>query len=266
MMRYREIIENSLNELGIADMIKQADNSLDSEAEAAIQSFVGVGPNAADNGEWGGYWHPRRLENIFSTNTNDYNIIARDQLLVAFKPIRNALKQKFGPTIKLYRGQREIDKDAQHRSLLSWTSHPKIAQIYAGFDSYRKRTKVITDQEIDQAIKTYEATGEVTFNNLKYVKIDDEYYDIFDRRGENITDGDDLYGDLKREQQERQEYYDKEEQALRTAQQKIVSADVSLDAIVWITNRANQSEFIVKNIPGSPWYIGLNGKLNQSNN
>lgn len=232
----------------IESLVKKANLELTGEAERAVDAFVGVPENAKDSGIGWGVMAPQRLEDAFSENPSERGLEIRRQLERAFVPVKQALKDKYGSTIKLYRYQMPV-KDKSHRNVLSWTANPKIAQWFAGV---RKLIKPLTDQEIKKAVEEYEKTGKTTVRGTTYQICEDDpdYYDII-KDGEIITDGDDLYDDLKRVQKQEQEYYEKQLKRL----ERVVEAEIPIDAIVWVTNRAGQQEFIVKNIPGRPWYL-----------
>lgn len=72
------------------------------------------------------------------------------------------------------------------------------------------KLKPITDGQIQAALDTYAKTGEVRFLGKRYVRTDtptdgagpDEfYYDIYDKSGEMLTDGDDLEKEFKDHQE-----------------------------------------------------------------
>lgn len=259
-----EIDEAVIDDPELDDVIDKADAGLDDHGGRAIDAFVGGPHDAMKRGQEFGIMIRDRLEDAYSSHPSKHYSI-RQQLEKAIVPVRNALKAKYGKTIKLYRGQSEIDKDATHRNVLSWTNDYEVAAAFV--DAYQKVRKPLTDDEIAQLYKTYNETGKVKYGQHVFVRMerpvfDDpeaarifgnnpDYYEIQDRHGEVATDGDDLVAELKSEQEWEIEQYKKHEKKL----QRIKTADVDIDAIVWITNRFGQSEFIVRNIPGSPWYI-----------
>jgi hypothetical protein len=72
-----------------------------------------------------------------------------------------------------------------------------------------------------------------------------------------ITDGDDLEAQFRDDQQHYQDLIDKRDKKL----EMVVKAEIPIDDIIWITDRAGQSEFILHNRPGAKGYIDANGKL-----
>lgn len=255
-----------VSKLGISDLVKQADGNLSGEAADAIERFVGVGPGAADRGEWGGVMLSRQLEDAYSATPSPKGAEIRKQLAAAFEPVRAALKARFGQHITLYRGQGKVENDKAQRHTLSWTSDFSTAAWFVGVDPRLMKIKPVTDDEITSALETYARTGKVKFKGKTYVRTetptedtnaDEYYYDIYDRDGEMLTDGDDLKRQFKEEQKWYQELVDKRNEKL----DRIVKAEIYIDDIIWITDRAGQSEFILHNRPGARGYIDAKGKL-----
>ena len=256
----------SVSKLGIDDLVRKADSELTDAAADAIDRFVGVQPGAMDRGDWGGVMLSQRLEDAYSKDPSPAGLEIRRQLDAAFAPVRAELRARFGDHITLYRGQGEISKDASPRTTLSWTSDPRVAAWFAGIDPRVMKIKPITDDEIRAALETYAKTGKVKFQGKTYVRTetptddpnaDEFYYDIYDRDGEMLTDGDDLEQQFRDEQEWHRELIDKRNKKL----EKVVKAEIPIDDIIWITDCAGQSEFILHNRPGARGYIDATGKL-----
>lgn len=256
----------SVAKLGIDASVNQADAELGDEAADAIDGFIGMPHDAMKKGYEYGIMHSRRLEDAYSASPSQNGIKVRQQLDSAFAQIRAALKSKFGNVMTLYRGQEKIDKETTERTTLSWISDPRVAASFAGISPQEMRLKPITDEQIHAALDAYAKTGEVKFPRKRYVRTDvptngdgkDEfYYEIYDKDGELVTDGDDLEKEFKDEQAYYQELIDKRTQKL----EKIVKAEIPVDDIIWISDRAGQSEFILHNRPGAQGYIDAKGKL-----
>ena len=260
----------SVEKLGIDSVVKQADVNLSDEAADAIDRFVGVAHNAREQQDvWGGIMQSRQLEDAYSAKPSEQGKKIRDQLTQAFAPVKTALQSRFGNVITLYRGQEEIDKEQTERSTLSWTSDPRIAALFARIAPWEMKLKPVTDEQIRAALNTYAKTGEVKFLRLRYVRTDiptedngeDEfYYDIYDKDGELLTDGDNLEKAFKDEQSYYQELIDKRE----AKKSRILTAKIPIDDIIWITDRAGQSEFILRNQAGRAGYVDTKGKLVKS--
>ena len=254
----------SVAKLGIEDLVKHADETLEDPAAYAVTSFVGVEHNARDIGTWGGIMQSRRLEDAYGPNPSEEGIKIRKQIEAAFAPVKSALKHKFGNSITLYRGQNDTRDNP--RFTLSWTSDPRVAAHFAGIEPWEMKLNPITDQEISAALKQYNTTGKVKWHGKTYVKtdtptddpdLDEYYYEILDRNGEMLTDGDDLEHQFREDQQHYQELLDKKQAKLA----RILTAHIPVDDIIWITNRAGQSEFILHNKSGKSGYVDTTGKL-----
>ena len=256
----------SADELGISALIDRADDGLDGEAASAIDAFTGMGPGAKHQGIWGGIMQSNRLEDAFSDSPSPRGMAARQQIEMAFAPVKQELRQRFGNTITLYRAQGAINPDAKQRHTLSWTSDYPVAAEFAGVDARLLKLKPIDDLEVEQAFRKYENTGRLKWRGREYVRtdsttndpsVDEFYYDILDRDGDVITDGDDMRAELESAQKSIQDLIDRRDQRLST----IVSADIPVDDIIWITNRAGQSEFILRNRVGTRGHIDQHGIL-----
>lgn len=252
----------SVVKLGIDSIVKQSNELLEFPASYAIDSFVGM---THQHDGLGGIMQSRRLENAYSDHPTEEGKLIKTQLEKAFYPVRMALRNKFGNTIKLYRGQGDIS-DKKHRSTLSWTSDPRIAALFVGITPMEAKLKPITDQDIVVALKKYHTTGKLKWHGKIYVRIDittddtnsDEYYyDILDSSGSMITDGDNIEEELR----SYQEYYKEIINAREIKKTRIISAFVPVDNIIWITDRAGQSEFILHNKKDQVGFVDTNGKL-----
>ena len=72
-----------------------------------------------------------------------------------------------------------------------------------------------------------------------------------------ITDGDDLEAQFRADQAWIAELIGERDSKLR----KVITADIPIDSIIWITDRAGQSEFILHNLPGRPGFVTSQGQL-----
>lgn len=256
----------SVDSLGIADMVDHADDLLPSPAADAIDRFVGMVPGAKKTGIWGGIMQARSLEDAYSDSPGEQGRLIRNQLDSAFEPIKNKLRQMHGDSILLYRAQEPLSSDMPRRHTLSWTSDFRVAADVAGVDGRLLSLRPITDDEIAKAVSIYRKDGTLTWRGKKYVRtdtptndpaLDEYYYDIFDRDGDHITDGDDIEGSLRSVQSAIDDMIESRDKRLS----RIVSARIPIDSIIWITDRAGQSEFILRNQPTKIGYIDTKGKL-----
>jgi hypothetical protein len=104
--------------------------------------------------------------------------------------------------------------------------------------------KEITDKEVNDAIKKYNKSGFISFNNYIYVKSKDDpkYFDIFRKQTkEHITDGENISKTLK----DIQKTHIKNNKRI-LSNGKVFEKMVPIDDIVWITNRLDSKEYIVK--------------------
>lgn len=266
----KSLFESFLNidvaALGIEGIVDAADEALDAPAATAIDSFVGMPANAYKNGYEFGIMQSRALEDAYSTSPSDTGKLIKNQLTSAVEPIKSALKSKFGDKIKLYRGQGDIKNSNKLRNILSWTSNYQVAQFALGINPNLINLKPVSNQEIESAIKKYNKTGEIKFGRKLYKKtdqltndssVDEFYYEILDSDGNLITDGDNIREELLNYQQFKNNIIAKRD-ALSA---KILEIEIPIDRIIWITNRANQSEFIIHNKQGAVGFVDHKGNM-----
>jgi hypothetical protein len=162
------------------------------------------------------------------------------EITQAFAPVRAAIENEFGPTVRLYRGHKA--GQIAGRQLYSWSAHPKKAQQFIG----GKPLRIWSDAEIEAMIAKYERTGFVRVGNRRFVRMKDnpEFYLIYDRHNQVITDGDDLRADILSMNADRQDYNDRLSQ-----QGRLLSADIPVDRIVWMPANALSMELIVVGDP-----------------
>jgi hypothetical protein len=250
----------NLKQLGIAQQVLQADHQLKDPAAQAINLFVGMLPGAAQAGVDFGIMQSRQLEDAYSLNPSPKGQKIRQQLTRAFAPIREILERTHGSHILLFRAQPPLEVGESPRNTLSFTSDWYVAAQMLGVDTRLLNLKPISDQAIAQAVDEYQSQGLVKFQSRTYVRtqtpthdpqVDEYYYDIYDAHGSHITDGDDLEQEFLSMQQDRQNLLDKVKLKLK----QIRTKSVSVHDIIWITDRALQSEFIVVNHPHLPHHL-----------
>jgi len=256
----------SVKKLGIGDVVDQAEQAIDdTPAGQAIDKFVGVPRTARSQGLLGGIMQSRELEDAYSAAPSPQGQKIRALLQKAFAPVKLALKAKYGKVITLYRAQEPQLAPGKSRATLSWTSDPRIAAWFAGIEPALMKLQPIRDQDIRQALDTYEKTGQVTWLNKTYRRtdmatqdpnLDEFYYEIYDQDGDIITDGDNLAQQFRDDQKWYQDLISKRDAQLA----KVVKAQIPIEDIIWITDRAGQSEFILHNRPGARGYIDAQGQ------
>jgi hypothetical protein len=226
-MRYTEIILEAQE----IDLAIKAAKSLSYEAEEAIYAWESMN------------WHTGPLEQAFKTNSP-----LAAEIETAFEPVRVYLRQKYGDTINLYRGmvKKYNGKIYPDRVLSSWTSDKKVAEHFAGLRTTRWKSLLYpeyTDAQVEDAIKTYNSTGFVSFAGKKYVrdKNDPQYFSMYDRRNEYITGSDNIEYWLRSDNAER-----RESNQAKLDNAILLNEDIPVDRIVWLTNSLNSKEFIVR--------------------
>lgn len=209
----------------VAGMAKQAYASLGFRAKDAVDT-------------WNVNWSTGALEKAFQQG----GPIA-DEIRAAFAPVRERLHAIYGDTMPLYRGEGASDgTSAPGRKLFSWSPIDSLAERFAE-NRHGPRPKSITDEEIARVVDQYDRTGFATFRNKKFKRNNEspEYFDIYDKHNEMITDGDDLAELLRGDQKHIAERLDE-----LKAKGSVYKAEVPIDDIVWIPVGANLAhpEFI----------------------
>lgn len=228
-MRYTEILtEGPERNVGLGKIVA-----------ASIKAKANLGPegrHAID--AWNVNWDTGSLEKAYQANSA--LTLEVDQ---AFAPVRKALQATYGPTITLYRGQRNYKTEdlTPNRVLFSWTSDINVATKFA---INKRLMREFTDAEVTQAIQQFHRAGFCKFagHTFKLMRTDPDYYMIY-KGQEEITDGDvaSIEQDFKDEQAERVAYNQKAKE-----NGTVMSEDVDINLIVWMTNELNCKEFIVK--------------------
>ena len=101
-------------------------------------------------GEWQSYnWHTGSLTLAYKENSEIFK-----EIYNTLEPIRQKMRQKYGPTITLYRGERTYEDDGKERHLESWTASKKEAGFFAGLNSRSGKKhyndKFLSDGEIEK--------------------------------------------------------------------------------------------------------------------
>jgi hypothetical protein len=228
--KYQMQIKELLSESNVLSLAKKAYEILSPDAKHAIDKW--------ESHDWIG----GDLENHIRANDS----IAHE-IEAAFKPVRDSIPGDF---ILLYRGYIP-DAHAtgwRNRYLESWSLDKRVAEYFGGLrkdqtSNERNLYHVPTPADIETAIKTYEKSGFVKFMNHYYVrnKENSDYYNIFDKNRQFVTDGDNLRRDLTRDVQHRT---DRNRDRLESS--IVLSEKIDKNRIVWITNRLNSKEFIVR--------------------
>ncbi len=211
------------------ELLFNADDKLTGEAGRAITSFVGHEPGTVGPEDAGtvGFMMADRLEDAYSSDPSATGKTVREGIERAMTPIREALREQVGDSVSLFRYQLPADGDATKRNVLSWTSDQKFAEHLRGsgiYPVFYLKDKHGDNPEVDAGL------GAMPF------KSEEAAWKWLDEH-----DGNDVYGDPI-------EGVELEEESRGTEPRgEIVEANIPLNDLVWITNRAGQSEFIVQN-------------------
>lgn len=239
------------------------------DAAKAVEGFIGHGPGARVVSGASGIMDAAPLENALG---NPASAVAT-QLERHFAPVREQIRVELGnDTVRLFRVQGKVEpRDAKViymsrgkadvRNVLSWTSDREFAEQWAGVPKKAPRA-LYTDAERIAFEKELAAKGEVTIGSTRLVPNPDapQYLDMYDRHGEYITDTDSVAHYIAGRNEaltESRAYYDRK-------MANVFEANVPLDAVRWVSDRAGQSEFIVRNELGAPWHIDARGRLGGS--
>ena len=228
-MRYFELFEG--NSSAIFGEAKKAYASLSGEAQRAIESWETAN------------WTSGSLEKHVQANDE-----VAQEINQVFQPIRMMLP----PRIKLFRGliHQNHYTTWEHGILASWTNDQRVADHFAGTRNgdgkWSSALKpVVTDQDIAQLLRQFERTGFIRWRNQFFVqnKEHPKYYNIYDRNRQFVTDGDcsKLEKTLQQDNDHAKEHNDKLQ-----SKGEVLEKEISRDDVVWITNRLNCKEFIVR--------------------
>lgn len=251
----------SLENHPLRQLTNKADKELTGDAARAVTEFIGHEPGKIDGdvGEHNafGIMVQDRLERI----VRDPSSPAYKELEEKFAPVKEALRREAGDNVVLYRYQSDVAAETSkwgkspppERAVLSWTSDPKFTDSYAGV---RPVPALIPESVISRMEREYRDKGStwVTHDTELRREKDSPYPNIY-TRGQHITDTDSVRDFVADINADRREGTARNE----VRRSKIIAARVPIDDIVWISDRAGQSEFIVLNTPGAARRIDNRG-------
>jgi hypothetical protein len=245
----------------IRDIADRADETLSGEAERALDAFVGH-PRGAKNAvtdEWGiGAFSTDRVESA----VNGDNPKLGAEIEEAFAPVRDELRDVVGDTITLYRYPgKPIPPGTAPRSTLSWTADRRFADLLAGV---RRNGKRFSEGDIARMERELEDTGRTDVSKTEYLEKTTfqtppsgsfegadgsqvPVIDIYDSDG-YVTDADSVRSHLESINAE----VDEIAADNAAKKQQVLVKRVSLDDVVWVTDRAGQAEFIVRETAATP--------------
>jgi hypothetical protein len=201
---------------------------------------------ARNNPDHAGAFSSRRLEDAYSANPSPEGLATRQALEQQATRLREQLRQTYGDEIPAYRGQRPVPEDAAERTLLSYTTNPRMAE--RAVNAPRTPRTVHSDEQIAAFERELQERGEVAVGGTTY-RIEDsftpgeKYVMMYDRAGNEITDAyPDMPSVLRRNNAEASEF-NAERQALLDQVQHV---NIPVDDVVWATNRFGQQELIAR--------------------
>jgi len=245
-------------------LVDKADEALKGDAAEALNRFVGHEPGARDRGPAFGIMSSKMMEDI----AKGKNPAAAEEIEKAFAPIREQLRERYGDSVTLFRVQTEVPNNRPkglvnlsapepNRAVLSWTMDPEFAREYAG--ARKKMKRPYTEGEIQKAEATLEEKGSVKLQDGYELRRPEDpeakTLDIY-QRDEFITDTESVAAFMRDENEWRVQ--DIETNKERASQ--VMKAQVPLDNVVWVTDRAGQMEFIVRNDESLKPFIDSSGR------
>jgi len=274
-------LARAFREEGIRDLTNTADKELGGAAARAIDGFIGVAPGTVDDpdGASFGLMNARPLEDAYSASPSAEGQTTRREIDAAFSPVREALRAKFGDTVRLYRMQWPVQdgRDGSvnmsagadgSRNVLSWSTDPKFVD-YLARDGRGEDQVLYTEEEISAFEQEFEQNRSVRIN--KYVSLVEEAWELTNIEGKRVsgksinitlangdvvTDTDSVRAYLEGKNDDRREH----NAELEKGRQYVITADIPLDEVVWASDRAGQSEFIVRNREDGV-FVSREGKL-----
>jgi hypothetical protein len=214
----------------IIPVAKQAQASLGRRANDAVEAFQ---------------------RGVFSTGNALEQPDIREEVEAAFAPVRELLRKTFGDTVKLYRAQ-NIQTAGGHRPLLSWSFSNERRTAGSGEFMPRKYGKR-SEEEINDIVEKLRTRGHVTVGGNRYVRskkwpeAGDDYFMIYDRQGEVVTDMVGLKS-LRDSLQWDNDFADEQNAAIK---KRMYAAEVPVEQIKWIMANALSTEAVVERDPAA---------------
>lgn len=233
----------------IRSIVDTADAELPTEAQEAVTRFTGFELNRKDDPDMMGIMDTSKIDKAASGEDPEL----AGQLEKAFSPVRETLRQKYGDTVTLYRSQDEGagKGDKKPRKALSWTLDPQVADAFAGVRNIKDN---FSEQEISDAEKAFNETGRFEIRKGYWLekKTSGEYGDYIaimdDEVGGEVTDTNsvrEFLEDLNERRTSSRAANDKKKAQVR-------KEEIPLDDVMWITDRGNQMEFVVRTSSNRP--------------
>lgn len=215
---------------------EETDLSLPKNAARAMDEWVG-GDAKSRTTDTTGVFSPRKIEDAYSKIPTEEGKIVKKELDEAFAPLREELRSIYGDKITLYRVQGEVG--GKTRNVLSWTLDNTFADRYAGV---LKEKPQFAENEIAAFEKEFNEKGVVKIGRYSLEKGDFGIEIMDPSVGGFVTDTPSVREFVESINTERKELAEKN----KKNKEKIITMDIPLDDIIWVTDRFNQKEFLVK--------------------
>jgi GNAT superfamily N-acetyltransferase len=231
----------------IRSIVDKADAELPTKAQDAITRFTGFELNRKDDPSMFGIMDTSKIDKAASGE----DLELASQLETAFSPVRETLRQKYGDTITLYRSQKLGEGEVKSRQALSWTLDPQVADAFAGVRDVKNN---FSEQEISDAEKEFAKTGRFEIRKGYWLekKTAEGYGDYIaimsDDVGGEVTDTGSVREFLEGLNEDRSTSRASNDKK----KAKIRKEEIPLDDVMWVTDRGNQMEFIVRTSPNRP--------------
>ncbi len=163
----------------------------------------------------------------------------------AFEPVRNEIRRVYGDAVLLYRGMKNNRPregyDISDNRLYSWTFDEKVADGYA-YPNPKWEHRPLSSQQIDALVNRYNQVGFVQYAGRYYKRSKDypEFYDIYDRNHQFVTDGDDI-----RKEIEDSESYKQEMIAANAAKGQVAAKRIPVEDIVWLAANSEKEAIVI---------------------
>lgn len=222
-----------------------AEISSNSAASKALDRFFG-GDKESLNAIGMGVWGFEALEKVSKDGGPEWKAIES-----AFSPVRQKIRDVYGNSVRLFRSEAAmrdsgLSEEDKARTLFSYTLDPYYAGHHAAGSLAALRANVPTEDAIQGLLKEYAENGKVVIDfgigkhTLVRSKDDPDLADIYD--GEEYITDTEPEEFIRSEAKDLAEKIEKRDKAL----EKVVARDIPVDDIVWVTNRGNQHEFVVR--------------------
>jgi hypothetical protein len=208
--------------------LKAHDNSLTGDFARAIDEWVGGAANSLDKGMAGGLMMPQRLESMDPAAWSD---VAR--------PVRDALRQRYGDAIPVYRGEAPGAGQSTGRQnrYASYTTDRAVAERFAGAGP---EVPTIGEDEIEAAEKALAATGEAKVGRHTFRAEPEGGIGIYDRSDNFVTDTADIRSVIDSDNAWAAEKNAERAKALEGVREY----SIPVDDVLWATDRFGQREII----------------------